>query len=162
VPKPGTKERALYDQFLMMIFLDIEALGLWTHRKFIDLALYSSNSDLMNDLQYIHIPEAASPAKVTFERSLKILAEELKKHKFLLGDNFTALDIHLLRDLEWADALDWLTGNPDESVLRRYYDDVRMREAYKTCWKLRQPLDLSSKALNTFTPQNQSPPIGLK
>lgn len=162
VPKPGTKERALYDQFLMVIFLDIEALGLWTHRKFIDLALYSSNSDLMNDLQYIHIPEAASPAKVTFERSLKILAEELKNHKFLLGDNFTALDIHLLRDLEWADALDWLTGNPDESVLRRYYDDVRMREAYKTCWKLRQPLDLSSKALNTFTPQNQSPPKGLK
>ena len=116
----------------------------------------------MDNLQYIHIPEAALPAKVTFERSLKILAEELKKHKFLLGDNFTALDIHLLRDLEWAYALDWLTGNPDESVLRRYYDDVRMREAYKTCWKLRQPLDLSSKALNTFTPQNQSPPIGLK
>jgi glutathione S-transferase len=115
VPKPGTKERALYDQFLMVIFLDIEALGLWTHRKFIDLALYSSNSDLMNDLQYIHIPEAASPAKVTFERSLKILAEELRKHKFLLGDNFTALDIHLLRDLEWADALDWLTGNPTKA-----------------------------------------------
>ena len=162
IPKSGTKERALYDQFLMVIFNDIESLGLWTHRKFIDLAQHASPPEVMQELGYIHIPKTAAPAKYTFERSLKVLVQELKKHKYLLGDNFTALDIHLLCDLEWAEALEWLTGNPDEVLLREYYERVRMRQAYKTCWKMRQPLDLSRKALNTFTPQNQPPPKGLE
>ena len=38
IPKSGTKERALYDQFLMVIFNDTESLGLRTHHKCIDLA----------------------------------------------------------------------------------------------------------------------------
>jgi glutathione S-transferase len=158
VPKSGTKARILYDQFLMVIFSDIEALRLWTHRKFVDLAQYSSNLELMKDLQYIHIPEVAAPAKFTFERSLKVLVEELKQHKYLLGDDFTTLDIHLLINLEWADALDWLSGNQDEAVLRCYYEAVRSRAAYKNCWEIRKPLDLSQKLLNTFAPQDQAPP----
>ncbi len=161
VPLSGTKERAYYDQFLMLIFNDIESLGLWTHRKFIDLAQHASRPEIMKEIRYNHIPEVAAPAKFTFERTLEILVEELKKHCYLLGDNFTALDIHFLRDLEWAEALDWLRGNPHEELLRDYYDRVRTREAYKTCWKLRQPLDLSRRALNTFTPQHQKPPPGL-
>ena len=161
VPASGTKERALYDQFLMVIFNDLESLGLWTHRKFIVLAQNAKRPELMEELQYTHIPEVAGPAKYTFERSLKVLAEELQHHEFLLGNSFTALDIHFVIDLEWAEALGWLTGNPQEVLLREYYERVRAREAYKTCWKLRQPLDLSRTTMNTFTPANQPPPRGL-
>ena len=161
IPEPGTKERAYYDQFLMVIFNDIESLGLWTHRKFIDLPQYTKNPELMEKLQYVHIPQLARPAKSTFDRSLKVLASQLKNNNFLLGDKFTALDIHFLIDLEWAEALNWLSGNSDEDLLTEYYDRVRMRDAYKKCWKMRQPLDLSRKAHNTFTPQNQKPPKGL-
>ena len=161
-PQSGTKERALYDQFLMVIFNDIESLGLWTHRKFIDLALHAARPEVMQELEYIHIPETAAPAKYTFERSLSVLVEELRQHEYLLGDNFTALDIHLLCDLEWAEALDWLNGYPDEVLLREYYERVRMREAYRACWKIRKPLDISRRALHTFTPQNQPPPKGFR
>ena len=87
-----------------------------------------------------------------------MLVEELKQHKYLLGDDFTTLDIHLLINLEWADALDWLSGNQDEAVLRCYYEAVRSRAAYKNCWEIRKPLDLSQKLLNTFAPQDQAPP----
>ena len=162
VPASGTKERALYDQYLMVIFNDVESLGLWTHRKFIVLAQHAIRPELMEEIQYIHIPEIAEPAKYTFERALKVLVEELKNHEFLLGDTFTALDIHFLIDLEWAEAIGWLSGNSDEALLREYYERIRMREAYKTCWKIRQPLDLSKTTMNTFTPQNQSPPKGLE
>lgn len=162
VPTSGTKERALYDQFLMVIFNDIESSGLWTHRKFIDLAQHAARPDVMQEIQYVHVPQVAAPAKHTFERSVKVLAEELKKHKYLLGAHFTALDIHFLIDLEWAEALEWLSGNPDEGLLREYYERVRMREAYKTCWEIRRPLDLSRRALHTFTPRNQQPPQGLE
>ena len=109
----------------------------------------------MQELGYIHIPKTAVPAKYTFERSLKVLAKELNKHNYLLGNKFSALDIHLLSNLKWADALDWLTGNPDKFLIREYYERVRMRQACETCWKIRQPLDLSRKVHNTFTPQNQ-------
>ena len=63
----------------MVIFNDIESLGLWTHRKFIDLAQHASPPEVMQELGYIHIPKTAAPAKYTFERSLKVLVEELKK-----------------------------------------------------------------------------------
>ena len=83
IPKVGTKERALYDQFLMVIFTDLESCGLWTHRKFVDLALHSRNPKLMEELQYIHIAEAAEPAKHTFDRALKILTTQLEERKYL-------------------------------------------------------------------------------
>jgi glutathione S-transferase len=113
----------------------------------------------MEELNYVHIPETSKPAKYTFDRTLKILANQLEGNNFLLGDNFSAIDIHFLIDLEWAEALNWIEGNAQEELLKDYYDRVRQRAAYKKCWKMRSKLDLSSKALNTFTPANQKPLI---
>jgi len=159
IPPPGTQERARFDQFLMIIFTDLESFGLYTHRKFIDLAQHASNLDRMKQLGFIHIPETAAPAKAAFDRALKVLVIELKQgHTYLLGEDFQLLDIHLLRDLEWAEALGWLTGNPDEALIREYYERVRMRTAYKTCWKMRAPLDVSNPALSSFTPKDQLAP----
>lgn len=162
IPKVGTKERAVYDQFLMVIFTDLESCGLWTHRKFVDLVLHSRNLKLMRELHYIHIAETAKPAKYTFDRALKTLTAQLEGNNYLLGDNFSVIDIHFLIDLEWAEALNWIKGNPQEKLLKDYYDRVRQRTAYKKCWKMRSLLDLSSKSLNTFTPANQEPPIGME
>ena len=70
------------------------------HLRFIDLALHSANLDLMKELHYVHIPEVAKPAKYSFERAIKVLINQLEGNEYLLGDNFSTLDIHFLCDLE--------------------------------------------------------------
>tara|TARA_B110000438_G_scaffold218541_1_gene211407 strand:- start:1410 stop:1634 length:225 start_codon:yes stop_codon:yes gene_type:complete len=50
IPKVGTKKRVLYDQFLMVVFTDLESCGLWMHRKSVDLALHFRNLKLMEEI----------------------------------------------------------------------------------------------------------------
>ena len=158
LPKAGTHERAIYDQFLMLIFSDLEGAGLWMHRRFIDLALHSANLDLMKELHYVHIPEVAKPAKYSFERAIKVLINQLEGNEYLLGDNFSTLDIHFLCDLEWAEALGWLSENPKKQLLDEYYDRVSRRPAFQKCSSMRRKLDITPKSLNTFTPRNRGRP----
>ena len=115
LPKAGTRERAIYDQFLMLIFSDLEGAGLSMHRRLIDLALHSANLDLMKELHYVHISEVAKPAKYSFERAIKVLINQLESNGYLLRDHFSTLDIHFLCYLEWAEALDWLSENSKSS-----------------------------------------------
>lgn len=127
VPSPqNTRERALYNQFILSIMIDMDAQGLWIHRKHEVLSEYFGKC-----------PKAVEEAKRQFDKVQAVLVSQLSKPgPYLLGKDFTAVDILYVHCLDWAFSVGWFepptsSEGCDGSALRQYLDLCKSRSAYK-------------------------------
>lgn len=90
VPKAGTKDRALYDQWSFFALTELEQ-PLWTITK--------HSYVLPKDLR---IPEIMKVAEREFGQAAGVLDLGLGDKPFILGDHFTLADVLLGQTLFWA------------------------------------------------------------
>eukprot|EP01062_Namystynia_karyoxenos_P062545 TRINITY_DN55445_c0_g1_i1.p2 TRINITY_DN55445_c0_g1~~TRINITY_DN55445_c0_g1_i1.p2 ORF type:complete len:267 (+),score=95.27 TRINITY_DN55445_c0_g1_i1:87-803(+) len=126
VPPPRTQQRALYDQWCMYCMSELDAQGLWIHRKHQELGKAFGEA-----------PDAVRAAKRYFQNSLSTVSEELrgKGHDYVLGADFSAADVLLTHCLMWANQIGWeLEPAPDAPQLewlQCYWERCTGRPAYK-------------------------------
>ena len=129
VPTAGTQARGRYEQATMCIMSELDAQGLWIHRKHEALA---------------HIfgacPTAVEHAKTHTARTISILAGDLRRQgPYLLGPGFTAADILFVHCCNWAETIGWgeawttalREDDADMQALARYLGLCRARAAYE-------------------------------
>ncbi len=89
-PAPATRERALYDQWMLFIQSELEQ-PLWSKGK---------HSFALPE-QY-RIPAMLDTALYEFERPLQILADALGEREWMVGDRLTMVDLMVAHTLRWA------------------------------------------------------------
>lgn len=125
VPLAGTKERGLYEQTMSVLLTELDAQGLWIHRK----------HEAMGDF-FTHIPEAVEHARKYFNKTNRMLIQQLKNcdqntgQSFLLGSNFTAVDIVYVQCLDWSKTIGWNTKWKDDETVVNYVNACKSRRAY--------------------------------
>ena len=120
-PLPFTAERALYNQWLSFIQMELDAHTLYVMRKHKDLANL-----------YGEAPAAIETAIVGFNKQIQVVTEHLATRPFLLGEHFTGADIMLTSILTWAQNY----GFDLDSTLQTYTAAQTARPAYKRAAKL--------------------------
>ncbi|TNF29312.1 MAG: glutathione S-transferase family protein [Deltaproteobacteria bacterium] len=90
VPRPGTAERALHDQWLFFCATELEQ-PLWRIRR--HTVLYPEDK---------RVPAEVPVARADFEDAARVLASHLDGRDHLVGDRFTAADIVATYTLWWA------------------------------------------------------------
>ena len=131
VPRPGTIGRASYDSVCQTIMTELDAQGLYIHRKHVGLAD-----------TYGEAPVAVEAAKRYFQKHLAALAQSRliePGNTYLLGGDFGAADVLMGHVLVWASTVGWLptgAGAQGEQAriaraLRAYLDRVTSRPAYQ-------------------------------
>jgi glutathione S-transferase len=131
VPTSGTRARAQYDQLCCTILSELDAQGLWMHRK---------HGTAMGKYLGGAIPEAVAAAQQHYTRMLPTL---LPSDLYLLGKNFTAADILLVHCWDWAEQIGWNGSVSDE--WREYIQRCHHRAAYQKVWALLQHDETSSR-----------------
>ncbi len=107
---------ALYDEWQSFILMELDAQCLYIMRKHGDLSAV-----------YGEAPGAMATAAKGFEEQIKVVESQLATGDYLLGENFTGVDILLTTCLEWALSYKFdLSQGP-----RDYLSRIREREAYK-------------------------------
>jgi glutathione S-transferase len=98
VPSAGTPARGRYEQTVFCIMTELDAQGLWIHRKHETFGRV-----------FGHCPEAVAHAKATSLRTVGVLAKQLRRGggPFLLGADFTAADVLFVHSLNWAENIGW-------------------------------------------------------
>ena len=91
VPAPYTRERALYNQWNSFIQMELDAHTLYVLRKHRDLAD-----------QYGEAPAAVATAIEGFHKQIAVAEHALSDCDFLVGDEFTGVDIMMITTLKWA------------------------------------------------------------
>lgn len=91
VPRPYTRERALYDQWNSFIQMELDAHTLYVLRKHRDLV----------DL-YGEAPAAVTTAIEGFHKQVAVAEQALANRDVLVGSQFTGADILLVTTLKWA------------------------------------------------------------
>ena len=120
-PLPFTSERALYNQWLSFIQMELDAHTLYVMRKHKDLANL-----------YGEAPAAIETAIAGFNKQIQVVTEQLATRPFLLGEQFTGADIMLTSILTWAQNY----GFDLDSTLQTYTAAQTARTAYKRAAKL--------------------------
>ncbi len=117
VPPPGSRQRALYDQWSFFIMTELDAHTLYVIRRHGDLAHL-----------YGEAPNAIKAAEQGYTRQVEVVAQALRDEgPYLLGDTFTCADILLTSCLIWAD----YCNIPLADVLIDYKKRLTLREAYR-------------------------------
>jgi len=117
VPPPGSRQRALYDQWCYFIMTELDAHTLYVIRRHRDLANL-----------YGEAPNAIKAAEQGFVRQVEVVAQALREGgPYLLGDTFTCADVLLTSCLTWAD----YCNIPVADVLRNYTKRLTSRAAYR-------------------------------
>ncbi len=93
VPEPYTRERALYNQWLSFVQMELDAHTLYVIRKHRDLASL-----------YGEAPAAIDTAIAGFEKQVAAAEMAIESSDFLVGERFTGADLMLTSVLTWADA----------------------------------------------------------
>ena len=122
VPVPGTFERGRYEQVVTMLQSELDAQGLWIHRKHEALGHIFGT-----------IPDAVAHAKSHSAKVVKVLADTIAASggPYLLGPGFSAADIMCVHCLNWADAIGWVDEwHESNAGLKQYAELCRSREAY--------------------------------
>jgi len=133
IPPPGTKERGLYEQTMSVLATELDAQGLWIHRK----------HDAMGEF-FGHIPDAVEHARKYFNKTNRMLISQLKTNSsssssnseasatssYLLGSDFTAADIVYVHCLDWSKMIGWDAKWKDDVVLTNYILACKSREAF--------------------------------
>jgi len=130
VPIPGTHLRGLYEQTVSCISTELDAQGLWIHRKHEAMAKY-----------FGRIPEAVSHAKEQFTKVNAVLTQQIHSNslgKFLVGNHFTAADILYVHCLEWSVSIGWDDAWKNDAKLCEYYKTCKQRPAYQKVAALRK------------------------
>jgi len=115
VPRPGTVDRAKYDQWSYFVLTELEQ-PLWTAVKH----------------RFVYPPEKRVPAILElvpweFERAASILAKALEGCEYLIGNSFTMTDILAVHTLTWARAYKIPHGQP---ALDDYEQRICSRSAF--------------------------------
>ncbi|HEY5674092.1 MAG TPA: glutathione S-transferase family protein [Malonomonas sp.] len=92
VPRPGTTERAEYDQWGYFVLTELEQ-PLWTIAKH-KFALPKEK----------RVPAILEVAPWEFQRAAAVLAKRLEGRDYLLGNRFTMIDLLAAHTLVWARA----------------------------------------------------------
>jgi glutathione S-transferase len=114
IPRAGTYERALHDQWSCFALAELEA-WLWSNAK-----------------QQMFYPEEKRAAAVVatnteeFRKSAKVVDSVLAKQDYILGNEFSAADINLSYSLNWGRCFGALE---DQANIRRYLDRLHDRPA---------------------------------
>lgn len=90
VPRPGTAERAKYDQWCFFVLTELEQ-PLWTIAKH-KFALPAER----------RVPEIKETAVWEFRKAAGVLEKGLEGKEYLIGDQFTLVDILAAHTLAWA------------------------------------------------------------
>lgn len=122
VPPAGTRMRAVYDSWLFTITTELDAQGLYIHRKHVGLAHI-----------YGEAPTAVEAARAYFLKQLGSVQAVLRSSPSILGSDapstFTAADLLLTDVLVWARNLSWLPE--DDEALADYIARNTARPAYQ-------------------------------
>ena len=121
VPPPYTRERALYNQWLSFVQMELDAHTLYVIRKHRDLAHL-----------YGEAPTAISAAIEGFQKQVAVADTHLQGRDFVIGDQFTAADLMLTSVLTWAVAYEV----PISERLQTYAATHTTRPAFKAAAKL--------------------------
>lgn len=120
VPLPGTRARAQYDQVCCTILSELDAQGLWIHRKHGQMGK-----------RFGEIPEAVEAAHQQFTRMLPTLLVANDNRPYLLGNDFTAADILLVHCLDWAEHIGWNNVDDGTNPWNEYVQRCHDRPAYQ-------------------------------
>jgi glutathione S-transferase len=136
VPPAGTCERGLYEQTMSVLNSELDAQGLWIHRK----------HEALGDI-FTHIPDAVAHAKKYFDKTNRTLIQQLKDSQgpYLLGKDFTAADIFYVHCLDWSKSIGWDQKWQQEPAVVEYLDQCTSRPAFLKVMALRDEEDRRSK-----------------
>ena len=112
---------ARYEEWQSHILMEVDSQCLYIMRKHRDLPQF-----------YGEAPVAVETAAKGFEKQIRIEESALEKHEYLLGSEFTGVDILLTTCLEWARAY----GFTLSQTLDDYAKRMKQREAYRSAGKL--------------------------
>ena len=129
VPPAGTALRGRYEQLVCMLISEVDAQGLWMHRKHA-----SEVAQYIGELN----PAATEVARRHTMEAMNVVAMELGDGPYLLGESFSAADILLVHCMDWAESIGWgvqwvfTPGDEEVSMvkLREYAERCRARPAY--------------------------------
>lgn len=115
VPKVGTKERALYDQWNYFTMTELEA-PLW--QMTLHTWIYPDE---------MKIPATIEPSRHAAKSVGRIFEKELSTRTHILGDAFSAADIILGYTLMWGQMFELFNEMPS---LQKYIDTLKQRPAF--------------------------------
>jgi glutathione S-transferase len=116
VPKAGTAERGLYDQWSYFVLSELEQ-ALWTmgkHRFAIP--------------EEYRVPEIMKTAEWEFQQALSLLEKGLGDNEYILGSEFCAADILICHTLIWGINFKQVV---EQDNLKHYVERLKERDALK-------------------------------
>lgn len=120
VPAPGTRERGRYDQTMSVLLTELDAQGLWIHRKHEAMGQF-----------FTYIPEAVAHAKKYFTKTNRVLIQQIEQGgPYLLGPSYSGVDIVYVHCLDWSKSIGWHDKWREEPILQEYLDRCKSRPAY--------------------------------
>ena len=121
IPDPYTEDRALYNQWISFIQMELDAHPLYVIRKHRDLeSLYGA------------APAAVEAAIEGFNKQIRVADHFLHSNEYLVGDSFSGADLLMTTILTWAEAY----GFELSSHLADYSGRQTSRKAYKSAANL--------------------------
>ena len=121
IPKPGTKERAYYYQWVSYVTTELEQ-GLWTMGKH-KFALPKEK----------RVPDMIAVGAWEFSKISKVLENAVQSKQYLVGDTFTVADLLAAHTLLWAKGFEV----PITAPLEKYLADLQKRPAFQKVLALR-------------------------
>jgi glutathione S-transferase len=120
VPPAGTRERGFYEQTMSVLTTELDAQGLWVHRKHEALGEF-----------FTYVPDAVKHARKYFNKTNRVLIQQLKDGgPYLLGNEFTAADMAYVHCLNWSKSIKWSDKWEAEPKVLEYLDLCSSRPAY--------------------------------
>jgi len=120
-PQTDLTAQAKYDEWMSYLLMEIDAQALYILRKHEDLTHI-----------YGEAPEAVTTARNCFETHIPVAERQLTQSEFLLGDQFSGIDIVLTTCLDWAKSCNFELSQVFEDYLKR----MHARPACKTAGRL--------------------------
>ena len=123
-PTPGSRERARYYEWLSFILMELDAHTLYVMRRHGDLAYL-----------YGDTPAAMDAARAGFEKQIRWARPRFEAAEYLVGEEFTGVDILMTTCLDWAVAY----GFELAASAAGYRDRQRHRAGFKAATKANLP-----------------------
>ena len=120
VPIPGTPSRGVYEQWVHCAASELDAQGLWIHRK----------HEALKGVLAPAAPVAVETAKAHVSRVVGVFSDRLKGRDFLVDDGFSAADIVFVHCVTWGESIGWSDAWADDETLQAYLVRCRSRPAY--------------------------------
>ena len=119
-PTPGTVERARYNEWMSYILMELDAHTLYVMRKHGDLKHL-----------YGEAPAAMDAARAGFEKQLRWARSRIEVADYLVGEEFTGVDILMTTCLDWAVAYGFKLDDPFHAYLSRQHDRPTFKAAIR-------------------------------